>query len=186
MVVGAFAATIYGSTRITYDIDIVVVLDEAQIRALVAAYPPPRYYADPEQMRDSMRHGTLFNVIDTKSGGKVDFVPLRDEPQQRKAFQRRVRQPLELPDGKLVAIWCARCEDVIIGKLAAWNEGRSRKHESDILQMLIYAALETPNQPLALPEIAAQAARLGEDTLRLWSLLESKAAAEVAGRSSKS
>jgi hypothetical protein len=97
-----------------------------------------------------------------------------------------VRQPLELPGGELAAIWCARCEDVIIGKLAAWSEGRSRKHEADILQMLIYAALETPDQPLAVHEIAAQAAYLGKDTLRLWSLLESKAAAEVAGRSSKS
>lgn len=68
MVVGAFAATIYGSTRITYDIDVVVLLDEGQIQALVAAYPPPRYYADPEQMRDSIHYGTLFNVIDTQSG----------------------------------------------------------------------------------------------------------------------
>lgn len=73
MVVGAFAATIYGSTRITYDIDVVVLLDEGQIQALVAAYPPPRYYADPEQMRDSIHYGTLFNVIDTQSGGKLTW-----------------------------------------------------------------------------------------------------------------
>jgi hypothetical protein len=136
-------------------------------------------------MRDSIRHGTLFNIIDTSLGDKADLVPLRNEPQQRHAFHRRVRQPLELPGGELVEIWCARREDVIIGKLSAWSEGRSRKHESDILQMLIYAALETPDQPLAAQEIAVQAARLGADTLRLWTLLENKAALEVAGRRGK-
>jgi hypothetical protein len=182
MVVGALAAIIYGVQRNTHDIDLVVDLNEQQVQALAGAYPSPRYDADPEQMRDSLRYGTLFKIIDTSLGDKADFVSLRDEPQQRSAFRRRVRQPLELPGGELVAIWCARREDVIIGKLAAWSEGRSRKHESDILQMLIYAALEAPDQLLAVQEIAAQAARLGEDTLHLWTLLERKAAAEVAGR----
>jgi hypothetical protein len=185
MVVGALAAIIYGVQRNTHDIDLVVDLTEQQVQALAVAYPPPRYYADPEQMRDSIRHGTLFNIIDTSLGDKADFVPLRNEAQGRNAFRRRVRQPLELPGGEIVEIWCARREDVIIGKLAAWSEGRSRKHESDILQMLIYAALEAPSEPVAAHEIAAQAARLGEDTLRLWMLLESKAAAEAAGRRNK-
>ena len=43
MIIGAFAATVYGITRVTYDIDIVVDLDEEHIEALAAAYPPPRY-----------------------------------------------------------------------------------------------------------------------------------------------
>ncbi len=51
MIIGAFAATVYGITRVTYDIDIVVELSEEHIEALAAAYPPPRYYADPVQWR---------------------------------------------------------------------------------------------------------------------------------------
>lgn len=182
MVVGAFAALIYGGQRTTYDIDIVVDLNEQQVQALAAAYPPPRYYADPEQMRDSIRHGTLFNIIDTSLGDKADFVPLRNEPQERSAFRRRLRQPLELPDGQLLEIWCARPEDVIIGKLAAWTEGGSRKHESDILQILIYQALENLDQPLEYQAIAVQAASLGDATLRLWNTLARKAAEETAKR----
>ena len=182
MVVGAFAAIVYGVQRNTNDIDVVVDLSDEQVRALAAAYPPPRYYADAEQMRDSIRHGTLFNIIATTLGDKADLVPLRNEAHQRAAFRRSVRQPLELPGGVLNEIWCARREDVIIGKLAAWAEGGSRKHESDILQMLIYQAIEAPDQPLAAPEIAAQVARLGEETQRLWQLLQSKAAAEAAQR----
>lgn len=180
MVIGAFAAIIYGVQRNTHDIDVIVDLTEQHVQALAAAYPPPRYYADAEQMRDSIRHGTLFNIIDTARGDKADLVPLRSDPQGRSAFRRRVRQPLELPDGQLLEIWCAQPEDVIIGKLTAWTEGGSRKHESDILQMLIYQALESPQQPLDRQAIAAQAARLGEATLRLWHTLERKAAEEVA------
>ncbi len=48
MIIGAFAAIMYGASRNTFDIDMVVDLDEEHIAALVAAYPPPRYYADPE------------------------------------------------------------------------------------------------------------------------------------------
>jgi hypothetical protein len=65
MIIGAFAAAVYGTTRITYDIDIVVKLEDEHIHALAAAYPSPRYYADPVQMQDSIEMGILFNIIDT-------------------------------------------------------------------------------------------------------------------------
>ena len=72
MIIGAFAATVYGITRVTYDIDIVVDLREQHIQALCKAYPLPRYYADPLQMRDSIRLGIMFNIIDTTRGEKAD------------------------------------------------------------------------------------------------------------------
>jgi hypothetical protein len=65
VVIGAFAGTFYGVTRVTLDVDIVVDLTEAHIQALAATYPPPRFYADPDQMRNSIRLGILFNIIDT-------------------------------------------------------------------------------------------------------------------------
>lgn len=92
MIIGAFAATVYGLTRATYDIDIVVELSEAHTEALAAAYPPPRFYADPHQMRESIRLGIMFNIIDTSRGEKADLVPLTMASSYRQAFQRRVRQ----------------------------------------------------------------------------------------------
>jgi hypothetical protein len=65
VIIGGFAATIYGVTRATYDIDIIIDLDEEHIQALVDAYPLPRYYADPHQMLLSMKTGSPFNIIAT-------------------------------------------------------------------------------------------------------------------------
>jgi hypothetical protein len=49
VIIGGFAATIYGITRATYDIDIIVDLSEEHIQVLSNIYPLPRYYADPNQ-----------------------------------------------------------------------------------------------------------------------------------------
>jgi hypothetical protein len=56
----------------------------------------------------------------------------------QEAFQRRLRQTIELPDGQVFEIWCARPEDIVVGKLMAWAEGRSRKHETDIYEMMVF------------------------------------------------
>jgi hypothetical protein len=80
MVVGAFASAAYGSTRTTCDIDIIADLKDQHVEQLAERYPPPRYYADPVQMRDSIRLGIMFNIIDTTAGRKVDIVPLSMDP----------------------------------------------------------------------------------------------------------
>ena len=80
MIIGAFAAALYGSTRVTYDIDITVDLREEHIQRLARAFPSPRYYADPIQMRDSIRMGIMFNIIDSSRGEKADSCPWRWPP----------------------------------------------------------------------------------------------------------
>lgn len=55
-------------TRTTFDIDIVVNLEETQIQVLSAAFSLPRYYADPHQMRTAMEIGSSFNIIDSTRG----------------------------------------------------------------------------------------------------------------------
>ena len=55
VIIGGFAATMYGITRATYDIDMIVDMGEEHIQALADAYPLPRYYADQQQMRGPSR-----------------------------------------------------------------------------------------------------------------------------------
>ena len=178
MVIGAFAGTVYGITRVTYDIDMIVDLKEEHIAALVAAYPLPRYYADPEMIRSSIALGIMFNIIDSSRGEKADLTPLTMDSGYLLAFKRRVRQSVEIPGAEPFDIWCARAEDVIVGKLMAWAEGRSHKHETDIYEILVFHYLGLdPALSADFDEayIDQQAARLGEDALQLWQSIKAAA-----------
>jgi len=43
VIIGAYAAAVFGSTRVTYDIDIVVDLNEYHINVIADRFPLPRY-----------------------------------------------------------------------------------------------------------------------------------------------
>ena len=183
MIIGGFAATMYGITRTTYDIDIVVDLKEQHIQALAATYPAPRYYADPEQMRSSIRMGISFNIIDGKRGEKADLSPLTRDSRYRYAFGRRIRQRIEWQGLAPFDAWCARPDDVIYGKLLAWDEGRSRKHETDIYDMLVFQYLEADPALAATFDEAyldAQALALGADVVQLWESIKAAAREDAA------
>jgi len=182
MIIGGFAATMYGITRTTFDIDIVVDLKEQHIRALAEAYPPPRYYADPEQMRSSIRMGISFNIIDGKRGEKADLSPLTRDSRYRNAFGRRIRLQIRWADEEPFEAWCARPDDVIYGKFLAWDEGRSRKHESDIYDMLVFRYLQAdPDLAATFDEtyLDAQARALGPDLVELWESIKLAALVEA-------
>jgi hypothetical protein len=179
MLVGAFAASTYGLARATYDVDIIVDLGESHITALAARFPLPRYYADPQQMRDSTRLGIMFNLIDTERGAKADLVPLSREPDYRQAFARRIRRTFQDEAGELFEAWCARPEDVIVGKLRAWNEGRSPKHPNDIYAMLLFALRGFSDVQMDFDYIALQAIKIGQAAGALWRDLQSRAREEV-------
>lgn len=182
MIIGAFAGALYGVTRVTYDIDIVVDLDDAQIDALAAAYPPPRYYADPVQMRDLVRMGIMFNIIDTTRGEKADLIPLTMVSDYRTAFRNRIRQTVETPDYEPLSVWCARPQDVIVGKLGAWAEGHSRKHETDVYEMLVFHNLGLDPELGATFDsayIARHATALGQEVAQFWQAVQARAREEA-------
>ncbi len=182
MIVGAFAGLAFGVTRVTFDVDILVDLREPDFDALAAHFPPPRYYADPEMMRNSTRLGIMFNLIDTELGVKADLVPLTREPGYRVAFERRIRQSFEDETGRTFSAWYAQPTDIIIGKLKAWQEGRSAKHPGDIYAILVFALSGLSDVALDLPAITAAALRLGPEVAELWQSLRARAEAEMANR----
>lgn len=179
MIVGAFAATAFGLRRATFDVDIIVNLREPHFDALARRFPPPRYYADPERMRSSTQMGIMFNVIDTTLGTKADLVPLTREPAYRRAFARRIRRTFTDETGAEFEAWCARPEDIIIGKLMAWQEGRSDKHPGDIREMLVFALSGLSDEPLDIAYINLWAARLGADVAQVWNRLRQQAEEDV-------
>jgi hypothetical protein len=185
MIVGAFAASAYGLTRSTHDIDILVDLHWRDCDALAAGFPPPRYYADPEQMRNSMQSGMMFNIIDTALGIKADLVPITREAEYRAAFARRRRCTLVDTSGAQFEAWCARPEDIIAGKLMAWQEGRSAKHPSDIRTVLVFILSGLAGEPLNTDYVTQRALRIGPEAAALWQQLLEQARADIATRPSE-
>lgn len=145
------------------------------INALSERYPLPRYYADPVMIRNSIEMGIMFNIIDTDRGEKADLTPLRGTLDYRLAFARRVRQLVEIPGSAPFEIWCARPEDVIHEKLLAWKEGRSRKHENDILETMLFHCLNEAENFQMEKSIDEMAKKLGEETERFWQKIKADA-----------
>jgi hypothetical protein len=119
-------------------------------------------------MRDSIRLGIMFNIIDGSQGVKADLVPLSREPAYREAFRQRVRCVVVDPQGQEFEIWCARPEDIIVGKLMAWHEGRSAKHPADIAVVLAFTLGGFSSSPLDIDYVTTKAAQIGADALALW------------------
>ncbi len=119
-----------------------------------------------------------FNLIDTERGQKVDTVPLSLDPIYRAAFDRRVRFPFKDLGGDLVQAYFARPHDVIIGKLRAWDQGRSRRHEMDIEAMLIF--LDAGADPQVSrwydgSQVDREARQISPDAWQLWRSLKKAA-----------
>ena len=132
MLVGSLASGLYGESRFTNDIDLVVDLKQSQIDALCAAFPAADFYLSTAAALEAIRFGKQFNVIHPASGNKIDFMLARRDEWGAMQLQRRQRQEL-LPG---VEGCVASPEDVILAKLLYYHEGKSEKHLRDVSTMI--------------------------------------------------
>lgn len=179
-IIGGFAATIYGITRATFDIDIVVDLAEKDVQSLAEAYPLPRYYADPHQMRNAMKIGSSFNIIDSTLGEKADLFPVTMDLRYQPAFENRIRRVVDVSGQEPFSVWAARPEDVIIGKLMAWYEGRSERHPADIYEMMVFHYLGgDADLDFDADYVTKRAEGIGDEAADLWQLINNAAQEEA-------
>ena len=123
--------------------------------------------------------GIMFNIIDTNEGTKADLVPLKRDLEYRIAFERRVRETYQDENGEIFEAWFAQPTDIIIGKLWAWDEGRSNKHPDDIYAILFFCLRGFSGYQIDIEEVAEQAARIGPETLDMWLKTLTKARNEI-------
>ncbi|KPK77174.1 MAG: hypothetical protein AMJ79_04060 [Phycisphaerae bacterium SM23_30] len=134
MATGSIAGVIYSEPRFTYDIGLVVRLQEKDIARLCEVFGPDEFYLPPlevirnEAQRDSQGH---FNIIDFKGGVKADIYPLGADTLNHWAFTQRRQYNYHG-----IILWVAPVEYVIIRKLQFYQEGKSEKHLRDIKRML--------------------------------------------------
>ena len=118
--------------RSTGDIDIVIAPTASQLRTLIAQFPKSDHYADERQALEALATGTQFNIIDFRSGWKVDFIIAEDALYGRVALGRR--RVVEIAG---VALWVASPEDVILAKLRWAKLGGSERQLQDAAGIII-------------------------------------------------
>ena len=127
MLVGSFASAFHGALRSTRDIDIVIEATSEQLRGLVADLQASDYYAELGAALDALRHESLFNVIDNRTGWKIDFIFRKSRPFDLEEFRRRVAA--NLFD---IQLFVASAEDVVISKLEWAKLGGSQRQIEDV------------------------------------------------------
>ena len=131
-VTGSTATIIYGEPRFTNDIDVVVDLPLEKATAFCAAFPAGEYYVSETAVLEAIRRKHQFNILHPKSGLKIDVIIASATEFDMVRLKRR-KHLQAFPD-KTVSF--AAPEDVILKKLAYFQEGGSEKHLRDIAGVL--------------------------------------------------
>jgi hypothetical protein len=111
MVVGSHAVFLYGEPRTTQDIDIVIETTREQLEAFATTLREDQYVSLDAAWAALDRH-SMFNVIDTTSGWKIDLIVRKSRPYDIEAFRRRRQAKLLGQE-----IWVLSAEDAILSKL---------------------------------------------------------------------
>jgi len=159
MVTGSTVSSLQGAPRSTHDVDVVVALartDEDTPRRLAAAFTPPDYYLDEAAARAAVAGRGMFNLLQVRTGFKVDFWLLTDDAFDQSRFARRRTVPIDplAAGGQVVDV--SAPEDTILMKLR-WSalSGGSAKQFTDALRVY-----EVQRPTLDLAYIDAWADRL--------------------------
>jgi len=115
---GSLASSARSVWRTTNDVDLVAAIAPAQAEAFVQALGKD-WYADLDQIRESLAAGRAFNVIHMRNVEKVDVFPARN------AFHRtQLDRATALPLGEdRVPCLVATAEDILLAKLQWYRDG---------------------------------------------------------------
>lgn len=131
MITGSIVSSLQGEPRSTHDIDMVIAIQKSDAHKLVEAFSPPDFYLDEESILDAIEKQGLFNLIDVKEGGKVDFWVLTDDPFDLSRFSRKISEEF-----RGLKMQVSTPEDTILAKLRwAKLSAGSEKHFTDALRV---------------------------------------------------
>jgi hypothetical protein len=128
---GSHVSSLQGESRATHDIDLVVRLTLEDAEPLIRAFQDDRFHLSEAAVREAIRARRMFNLLETRTGEKVDFWVLTDSPFDQSRFARRQR--IELGD---LSVDVSSPEDTILMKLL-WSRqsGGSEKQLNDVMRV---------------------------------------------------
>jgi hypothetical protein len=131
-VTGSTVTIFYGEPRFTNDIDIVVDLPAETVQEFCRQFPEDDFYVSHEAASEAVRRRSQFNIIQPRSGLKVDVIVPPSSEFNRTRFARARR--VQAGEG-----WDASFsspEDAILKKMEFFRAGGSDKHLRDITGVL--------------------------------------------------
>ncbi|WP_448519835.1 DUF6036 family nucleotidyltransferase [Rhodoflexus sp.] len=137
MLSGSIALITYTTPRMTRDIDIVIELMPEHISKFVMAFQQ-NYYCHQATVEEEVVRKGMFNIIDYKTGYKVDFIVRKNSEYRIKEFERRQRTNVLGVD-----VWLVSLEDLILSKLIWIQDLQSDRQKEDIQNLLANDDVDT-------------------------------------------
>lgn len=130
MISGSIALNVYSIPRMTRDIDIVIELPLSRLDEFTGLFPDS--YLNRATIAEEIKRKGLFNIIDHKTGFKLDFIIRKETEYFKMAFSRRKRiMALNME------LWVISLEDLIIAKLIWIQDYQSSQQMQDISNLLL-------------------------------------------------
>jgi len=112
MLTGSMAMNYYAQPRMTRDIDVVIAISSDDVDRVAALFRPD-YYVSEQNIRESLAHQSIFNLIHEESVIKVDCIIRKRGEYRRTEFERRQRISIR----EFITFIVSK-EDLIISKLS--------------------------------------------------------------------
>src|SRR5439155_7493562 len=130
MLTGSMAMNYYAQPRMTRDIDVVIAIGPEDVGRVASLFRND-YYVSEENIRESLAHESIFNLIHQESVIKVDCIIRKGTEYRRAEFERR--QKISLLD---FTTFIVSKEDLIISKLFWAKDSHSEIQLGDVRDLL--------------------------------------------------
>lgn len=130
MLSGSMAMIAYTVARTTRDIDLVIELAPDRVEDFCDLFKE-NFYLHKPSIEEEVKRSGMFNLIDERSGMKIDFIVRKNSAYRKLEFARKTQT--ELFSQK---VWVVSLEDLIISKLGWIQELQSGRQMEDITLLL--------------------------------------------------
>jgi hypothetical protein len=130
MISGSMAMTLYTIPRMTRDIDIIIELNKEDIDMFYDIFAG-HAYIDKLTVEEEVKRRGMFNVIDHRTGYKIDFMLKKFSEYRETEFERR-----QFTTTFGFPMWVVSLEDLILSKIIWIQEYQSERQIEDVKNLL--------------------------------------------------